>query len=253
MAKRFAIASIAALGLAAAGCSNVLGLKDPTFNDTAHDAAIDTTPPIDAPIDMGPGACMPSACQFGCDPDTNACRPAKLWVFVTTGQFFGNGIGGRAGADAKCLTAAAPFANRACTAARTHAVITFDAGDAIGDMAGRFMIPNTVMGSATLVPVHRADDDTKVADSWNDLVTPNKAPLTDVASATTAPTDAASLVWTGFNSASNCTSWTSNVQTVFGAFGRTRNANPAVTWLSQSTDTCNLLHHLLCVCWSGGN
>jgi hypothetical protein len=252
MAKRFAIAALAALGsaLVAAGCSNVLGLKDPTFNDTAHDAAIDTPP-----IDMGPAACVPANCQFGCDSNTNACRPAKLWVFVTTGQFFGDGIGGRAGADAKCVTAAQPLPNLvACTAAaRTHAVITFDAGDAIGDMAGRFTIPNTVMGTATLVPVHRADDDTKVADSWNDLVTPNKAPLTDVVNATTAPTDAAALVWTGFNSASNCMSWGSRLSTVSGVFGRTRNANPAVTWLGQASDTCNLLHHLLCVCWSGGN
>jgi hypothetical protein len=257
MAKLSAIASIAALGsaLAAAGCSNVLGLKDPTFNDTGHDAAIDT-PPIDAPIDMGPGACVPANCQFGCDPSTNACRPAKLWVFITTGQFFGDGIGGRAGADAKCLTTATQsFANRACTAARTHAILTLDAGDAIADMVGKFMIPNTVMGTATLVPVHRADDDTKVANSWNDLVTPNKPALTDVASATSATTDAAGVVWTGFGSstASNCMNWASKLSTVFGVFGSTRNPPQPATWLGQASDTCNLLHKLLCVCWSGGN
>lgn len=255
MAKRFAIASIAALGLAAAGCSNVLGLKDPTFNDTAHDAAIDT-PPIDAPIDMGPGACVPANCQFGCDTTTNACRPAKLWVFVTAGSFVGDNIGGRAGADAKCLTAAQSFPNTmTCTAARTHAVITFDAGDAIPDMVGRFMIPNTVTGTATLVPVHRAEDDKTVAASWNDLVTPNKPALIDVAGATPVPTDTALLVWTGFGSstASNCMSWASKLSTVFGVVGRTRSPSPPETWLGQGSEACNLLHHLLCVCWSGGN
>jgi hypothetical protein len=259
MARLSAIASIAVLGsaalgsaLAAAGCSNVLGLKDPTFNDTGHDAAM---LPIDAsPIDMGPGACVESACQFGCDPDTNMCRPAKLWVFVTGGQFLGNGIGGRAGADAKCLTAATQLpTNRACPAARTHAVITLDAGDAIADMVGKFMIPTTVTGTSTLVPVQRADDDIKVANSWNDLVTPNEAPLTDVASATAAPSDAASVVWSGFSSASNCVSWSSANATDNGAFGRTRAASPPQTWLSQATDSCNHLHHLLCICWSGGN
>lgn len=259
MTKLSAIAIVLAL---AAGCSNVLGLKDPTFQDTGHDAAVldaavlDTPPPIDAaPIDMGPAACVESACQFGCDPDTNMCRPAKLWVFLTAGQFLGNGIGGRAGADAKCLTAATTlYANRACTAARTHAILTLDpAADAIADMVGKFMIPNTVAGTSTLVPVQRADDDTKVANSWNDLVTPNEAPITDVASATAAPSDAASLVWSGFTSASNCVTWSSANATDFGAFGRTRAASPPQTWLAQATDQCNHLHHLLCICWSGGN
>jgi hypothetical protein len=253
MTKLSAIAIALAL---AAGCSSVLGLKDPTFNDTGHDAAIDA--PVDAtPIDMGPGACVESACQFGCDMTTNMCRPAKLWVFVTTGSFFGDGIGGRAGADAKCLTAASQstFANHVCIAARTHAIITLDSSDDIADMVGKFMIPNTVTGTSTLVPVQRPDDDQKVANSWNDLVTPNKAALTDVASANTMPTDPSLLVWTGFGSstASTCMSWGSKLSTVSGVFGRTKSPTPPETWLGQASDTCNLLHHLLCVCWSGGN
>jgi hypothetical protein len=257
MAKLSAIAI--GFALAAAGCSNVLGLKDPTFNDTAHDAAIDTVP-TDAMIDTGPGACVPSACQFGCDPTTNACRPAKLWVYLTAGQdgspasFSGSGFGGadtppdvRAKADALCFdTFTKNFSNRACTQARTHAIVTVSGADSIQLMASAYSIPTTA-------EVDRADDGTIVFNNWNDLTDSTKAPRAAVASATTAPTDAEGIVWTGFgvSGASNCTNWTSKLSTAFGGQGHTTNTTSA--WLNTGSDRCDFLERLLCVCWSGGN
>ncbi len=254
MAKLSAIASIAALGsaLAAAGCSNVLGLKDPTFNDTGHDASIDA--PADAPIDMGPGACVPANCQFGCDTATNMCRPARLWVYLTIGSFNGSGFGGadtppdvRLKADALCFdTFTQSFMNRACTQTRTHAILTATGADSIQLMASTYSIP-------TAAEVDRADDGTIVFNNWNDLTDSTKAPRAAVASATTAPTDADGIVWTGFgvSGASNCTNWTSKVSTVLGGQGHTTNTTSA--WLNTGSVRCDFLERLLCVCWSGGN
>jgi hypothetical protein len=265
MAKLSAIASIAALiaalgsALAAAGCSNVLGLKDPTFNDTGHDASIDT-PPIDAPIDMGPAACMPSACPFGCDPTTNACRPAKLWVYLTTHNgspqsFLGDGFGGkssppnvRATTDTLCFANATEnFPGRACSRDRSHAILTISGSDTIPTMAVLYGIPTTV-------EVHRADDDVLVANNWNDLTDTTKAPRAPVASAASAATEALGIVWTGTGGANTCGAWTSEGSTTAANDNGVRGHTTLMftTWMVRDTSTCNLVARLLCVCWSGG-
>jgi hypothetical protein len=253
MTKLSAIAIALAL---AAGCSNVLGLKDPTFQDTGHDAAmLDTPPPIDAPIDMGPAACMPSACPFGCDPTTNMCRPAKLWVYLTTGAFLGDAFGGkdtppdvRATTDTFCFTNATQnFPARACSRDRSHAILTITASDSIPTMSALYTIPTTV-------EVHRADDDVLVANTWTDLTDTSKIPRAPVASTASAATEAAGQVWTGSGGANTCASWTSEGSTTAatdnGVLGHT--TLMVSTWMVRSTQTCNLLARLLCVCWSGG-
>lgn len=262
MTKRFAIASIAAaaLGLAAAGCSNVLGLKDPTFNDTAHDAAIDT-PPVDAPTDVGQAACMPSVCPFGCETGTTVCRPARLWVYLTTKNgspqsFLGDGFGGpsntvRATSDTECFTTATQtpaFAVRACSRDRTHAILTVNGADSIPAMSALYSIPTTV-------EVHRADDDVLVANTWNDLTDTTKAPRAPVASTMSAATEALGIVWTGSGGANTCAGWTSK-----GSDATSSNDNGVrghttlmvATWMGRDVLTCNNLARLLCVCWSGG-
>jgi hypothetical protein len=260
--------SIAA-ALLVAGCSQVLGFKDPRLEDAQpviDDAAVDARADApadartDAPPDTGPAACMPSACPFGCDPDTNACRPAKLWVFLTIGAFFANGFGGadvppdvRATADARCFdTFSQSFAARACTKARTHAILTVSGGDSIQVMASTYGIPTTV-------EVHRADDDLLVFDSWNALTDPTKAPRAPVASHTSASSDADGTAWTGFvpSGSSNCLGWTSKATADSGELAHTTTDSgsaPGVLWLGQGSVSCNLqLQRLLCVCWSGGN
>jgi hypothetical protein len=252
MTKLSAIALALAL---TAGCSNVLGLKDPTFNDTGHDAAIDA-PPIDGPpTDMGPAACVPAACQFGCDPTTNMCRPAKLWVYLTTGAYLGDTFGGRdappdvrATADTFCFTNAAQnFPGRACSRDRSHAILTIIGSDSIPTMAIVYNIPTTV-------EVHRADDDVLVANTWTDLTDTTKAPRAPVASMASAATEAAGQVWTGSGGANTCGEWMSEGSTTMatdnGVLGHT--TLMVSTWMQRSTQTCNLLARLLCVCWSGG-
>jgi hypothetical protein len=134
------ILGIAAAAVFAAGCSQILGLKDPSLEDKpALDAA------ADAPIDMAPAACMPAACPFGCDTSTNACREGKLWVFPTTGATVGNAFGGtdmppnpRGGADARCLaTYTATFSNRPCNNNNVHAILYVTAADSLAGMSAK--------------------------------------------------------------------------------------------------------------------
>jgi len=234
------VAALVVLG----GCSQVLGFKDPTLEDasvntTTNDAAIDAA--IDAASDTGPAACVPSACPFGCDTTTNACRDGVLWVFATTGQYQGN-VGGRAGADTRCLaTYTDKFTARQCNPARVHAVLTIDAADAIGLMSTKFTIPTTV-------PVQRADDTVLVANNWNDLTDTTKQPRAPV---TSAATDADGIVWTGANGTSTCNGWTSSASTDNGVRGHT--TLTSVNWMIRDSTTCDQLGpRLLCVCWSGG-
>ena len=270
VATKTATMAMLIAALVMAGCSNVLGFKDPSLDkipgtdaatdahagaeiDAAADAAIDaaTDATIDAPADTGPAACMPSACPFGCDPNTNACRAEKLWVYLTVGSFAGNRFGGidappdvRATADNLCFaTASNSFPMRACSRARTHAVLTVSGSDAIPLMA-------TLYGIPAAVEVHRADDDVLVANTWNDLTDTTKVPRAAAASSTTAPTLADGVVWTGVNGNSTCVNWTSGVATDLGVQG-----NATLTssnWMVRASAACNLLERLLCVCWSGG-
>ena len=257
---------IAAAALAAAlatGCSSVLGFKDPSLNNvTPDDAATDA--PIDAaamaidgaidgaidapPTDTGPAACVPSACPFGCDTTTNMCRPAELWVFETTGLFVGNDFGGkdntvRATSDALCFaTATTKFMTRACNSARTHAILSVSSADSIGLMATTYGIP-------TAAPVHRADDDVVVIDTWDNLVGKQVSPNVPV---TTAMSAAAGTVWTGLGETpqTTCNKWASAAATDFGEQGNT--TITSTNWLFRGATECDFLAHLLCICWSGG-
>src|SRR5690349_18641155 len=73
--------------VALAGCSSILGFKEPRVEDTPIDAAV----AIDVPPDA---TCVESACPFGCDTATNLCRDGKLWIFKTQGAFLANAFGG---------------------------------------------------------------------------------------------------------------------------------------------------------------
>jgi hypothetical protein len=251
--------ALAAAALAAAGCNKVLGLdRDPTLNsaidgNTPIDAPNDV--PLDVPIDVDTSACAGMNCGvFGCDTSTNTCRPAKLWVYLTPGQYFGNGFGGtdmpadvRATSDTLCFTEASQhFAGRACSRNRSHAVLTVAGADSIQTMAAIYQIPSTT------TEVHRIDDDVLVSNKWDDLIAgaTTRAP---VASAATVAVTGDGIVWTGFgaSSASNCTSWTS--KTASGVQGNTAASDQNALWLGSGSMSCGLLERLLCVCWSGGN
>ncbi|HEX2692322.1 MAG TPA: hypothetical protein VHN14_37195 [Kofleriaceae bacterium] len=223
-----------------AGCSQVLGFKDPRIDDTKSDP--------DASIDMSSATCVPANCQFGCDTSTNACRDGKLWIFKTQGAFLGNAFGGtdvpanvRGGADGKCLaTYTSLYGARQCNNNRVHAVLHVSGSDSLTLMATKYTIP-------TNVPVNRAEDDVLVANNWNDLTDPTQQLR---APATTAATDAAGIVWTGSNTVATCLNWTSAVSTDTGIRGYTNRTD--ATWLSEDNFRCDRVASILCICWSGG-
>jgi hypothetical protein len=245
------------------GCQYIVGIPETTLvaDATVEDAptlVVDAAPgdaptlvvdaaPGDAP-DAAPAACMPAACPFGCDTDTNACRDGKLWIFKTQGAFLGNAFGGndvppnvRGGADGQCLaTYTSLFEERQCNYNNVHAILHVSGTDSLPLMATKYNIP-------TNVPVNRAEDDVLVSNNWDDLTDPSKELL---APATTAATDTAGVVWTGTNTAATCLNWTSAVSTDSGTRGYTNRTD--ATWLSQDTFRCDRLASLLCICWSGG-
>jgi hypothetical protein len=266
--KKCSIILCAALGAAllAVGCSQVLGFKDPRLEDTSttQDAATDGAPRdtaiIDGPMRDGPDidariidgptgpTCRPADCPFGCDTTTDACRPGKLFVYLTAGAFLGNGFGGsagaaavRSGADARCLqTYADQFSALQCNPSRVHAVLSVNtADDSIEVMSSKFSIPTTV-------EVHRADDDVLVFNNWNDLTDNTRAPRAPVS---TAPDQDADLVWSGFKSTSNCKGWTSGSAADPGVIGHT--SLTFASWLQRASQTCEKFGRLLCVCWTG--
>jgi hypothetical protein len=224
----------------AAGCSQVLGFKDPRIDDTKPD--------LDAAVDMPTAACVPANCQFGCDASTNTCRDGKLWVFMTTGLFLGDDFGGkdtppsvRATSDALCFaTFSAKYVTRQCNQHRTHAVLSVSTADSLALMATNYTIPTTV-------PVHRADDDVLVANNWTDLLDMNKQPRAPI---TTAATESAGIVWSGATETSTCKNWASEAAGDSGVQGHT--TLTSTNWLARGASECDLLAHLLCVCWSGG-
>lgn len=232
-----------ALAVALAGCSQIVGFKDPKLDDMlgtgGPDAAVPDAPPAGA-------QCKPADCPFGCDPATDRCRPAKLWVYLSKGAFNGAGFGGqdtppnpRGGADAQCgLTLAESFPKLACNPKRVHAVLNISSGDSIGTMATQFTIP-------TDAPVHRPSDDVLVADTWLDL-TATKSPRVAVLNDTN---EDLGLVWSG-NATTNCKNWTSAVTSNNGVRGHA--TLTSANWLARDSAPCDGFARLVCICWSGG-
>jgi hypothetical protein len=261
MRARVSLAScswpLVAVAVLVTACSQVLGFKEAKVvdaspeSDAAVDAPIDTAidGSIDAPIDTPAATCVPANCTFGCDPGTDACRQGKLSIFKTAAAFVGNVFGGtdnpvnvRGGSTAKCLeTHAAIYPSVPCDADHMFAILHVSNTDSIPLMATKYGIPTTA-------PVNRADDDVLVANNWNDLTDPNKAlrapasPLTD---------DADTQIWTGANTVSTCTNWTSAVNAVTGTRGFANRT--ASTWLNANTLACGDSAGLVCICWAAAH
>lgn len=216
------------LATLAAGCSQVLGFKDPrlssgddggTSDSSAQDGSAGSDGSVDTPVDSG---------------------VAALWVFTTNGAFqgdFGATNGGRVGADTKCgETYNVAFMTRQCT--NVHAVIQVDnVDDTLDRMAGKFQIPAGV-------PVLRATDATKVANLWDDVVSRSAQLLAPVSTSTTSL-----FFWSGRGASANrhCNSWQSKDPALLGDAG---DAITVSSWMSQTTFTCDsITPRLLCVCW----
>jgi len=227
------------------GANPTDGGANPTDGGTASDAGT----PLDAPPSC------PSTCPFGCDPGTSTCKAGSLYVYETLDALGANAFGGqdvpptvRATADNLCFaTASSSFPARQCSRNRTHAVISINIADTVQMMASQFSIPVDV-------GVSRADDGVLVENNWNDLIDLTKVPR---AAITTATGDQA-LIWTGTNgnvsANTTCQGWTSTstVPTSSGITGRT-DLTASPNWLSRAASRCDLMAHLLCICWTGGD
>lgn len=207
-------------GCLVAGCSQIIGLKEPTMGE--DDGGVSGK---DAPND---------------GPDSDGLNTPKLWMFTTNGVYDGNfdlADGGRVAADAKCddMYRTVHMA-RQCS--HVHAVIQVDnINDTLTSMAVTFQIPSGI-------PALRATDAIRIADQWGDVIDRNVNLLAPVS------TSGISIYfWSGRGVSVNrqCNSWKSNDPALFGDAG---DATKSSGWLSQTSFACDsLTPHLLCVCW----
>lgn len=206
----------------AAGCSQIVGLKEVSLEDAGSD-------------DPDAGA------DAGMDGRVDA-PPPKLWVFVTNASFsggFGSPSGARTTADIKCQDMYnQSFTARGCALTNVHAVLQIDdTVDSLARMDITYPIPQAT-------EIQRATDATPVAQNWDTLVNPNAVLLAPVsASGTAVP------FWSGRGVSTNtqCNNWTSASTAANGNAGDATKVN---AWMAQSSFTCNNFNQrLLCICW----
>lgn len=220
--------------LVLAGCSQVLGLKEPSLEEepggSPGDASMDDAPGgSDARVSDGPP---------GTDAPPDA-RISTIWAFTTTTQFNG-GFGGaapRTFADAKCGEKYDfSYSAKGCT--KIHAVIQIDNSvDTLALMGANFQIPTTA-------PVLRAEDSVKVAERWADFANPSVQLLQPVT-----PSASTIYFWSGKGVSSDlqCNAWSSSANAVFGNAGA---ANLRGGWLAAANLRCDDLNpRFMCVCW----
>ena len=208
--------------------------------DAAPDTGVDAGDPC-AIVDCGAhGVCEPVRLTCNCTDGYTGpqCEfpppPATKTVFVTNARFRGREIGGLAGADAACQTAA--------TAAKLTGVYKAWLSDSASSPATRFA-PHPG-------PYARVDK-VVVANGWNDLVDGTLIAGIDVTELG-AKAPAGARAWTGTSEsgaaiaatpADVCQDWTgaSPVGAVLGTVG-----NVDATWSSDGTVRCVNQHRLYC-------
>lgn len=224
---------------------------DATVDASDPDAPIVTDAGVpDAVVDAGdPCAIVDCGMHGVCEPLGLTCKcldgytgpqcevpppPASKTVFVTNARFRGRELGGLAGADALCQTAA--------TAAKLGGVYKAWLSDSASSPATRF-----TQHTGTYVLV----DKTIVANSWTDLVDGTLVAGIDV-NELGAKAPANSRAWTGTSetgaaiaaaAANVCQDWTgaSPVGAVVGSVG-----DVGATWSSDGTVRCVNQHRLYC-------
>ena len=110
------------------------------------------------------------------------------------------------------------------------------ASDSIELMRSQYGVPADV-------PVHRAEDDVRVTDTWPELTGLGSLH----AAPSTAQTDEDGAVWTGADGSHTCQNWTSGASTDFGSRGFTNRAS--AVWLFEDSLRCDRMAGLFCVCW----
>jgi hypothetical protein len=232
------VLATAAVCVLFAACSGAIGAED---EDAAPlpprgEAGIDrSTPPPPPPP---PPPIEDAGSDTGVDASTPACDggpSCERVVFVTKSGFNGNQLGGIAGADAKCNTAAA--------APNVHPRVN-------GRIFRAWISTTTIPSSVKDRLVHGTGHYVKptgtiIATDWTDLTDGTLQSGIDVDE--TGGAVAASHAWTGTtdngsNGPNQCDGWTPS-----GGQGRAGNVGGAGNgWTDANDDSCPTLNHLYC-------
>ena len=182
-----------------------------------------------------------SAGTGGADAGPDGGLASNNLVLFHAGQTQSS-LGGRAGADAKCVTALA--AEAALTGASVHAFISVTATDEIRDMPTTYSLPT----NRPIVDVNGK----KIADDWADLLDGTIDVALDETAVLGAVGNNDSFWHSGSNAdgslhADNCSGWTvsSGSQQKAGRYKVTNSE-----WISwAATPACSGQYRLLCIAW----
>lgn len=203
-----------AMGQAMAACATVIGLDEVTIVERGTDARLDA-PLTDAGAEVGDTGAEIDAPADASDGDDAAS--AKKHVFVTSTTSAGN-LGGRAGADARCATAAAGAKLPGVWVAWLS-----EAGPAVTSAPDR--IPHNG-------PFYRLDDVVIAQDKAQLLSGTLLAPIivTETGAVLASPKEEDARVWTGTHPDgtlfADCNKWSTTNELLFGTIG----------WLTHTTN-----------------
>ncbi len=201
----------------------------PTFTVTATPTPAATTTATTTP------SATPTATATVIPTSTPTATPSGFkFVFVTSAEFLGN-LGGLAGGDAKCKTAADAS--------------TFDGGKLQGRTWRAWLSTSTVDAKDRIpdTEYRRVDGTTVVANDKTDLLDGALDAAIDSQEDGTPAFDAA---WTGTNdngtkTSEHCFNWATSGSTLHGNVGQTSQANAGWSRIT-ATNRCNVVAPLYC-------
>jgi len=180
----------------------------------------------------------------------------KLLVYLTDKKYDGN-LGGRSGADAKCISPA----ELNCESGTVHSLITVDKNDSIINMAKNYNLN-------TDIPIYWYNRDTKgtliLANNWDEMVGGDGESIPNIINGqegTGKNTWSGDFPWTGgkgnIDSLNNCNQWTSNggnLETAEGPYGTIGGVDKEFLFASDGwagisfSMECKNQRYLRCIC-----
>jgi prepilin-type N-terminal cleavage/methylation domain-containing protein len=181
--------------------------------------------------------------------NTDTVPGLGLIVWITAGTYNGN-LGGRSGADAKCV--ADKPSSVSCATGRLRAFLSVNVGDSARDMTTNYGYPSTTalkwLNRTTLVT-------TTFANNWADLWDGSVA----VSPSSGTGYGGSEMAWTGSQTDGSrepgyvtCAVYPPDYQSWINAgasnLGRVNNMSNAARWFSENAHYCNLSRRLFCLC-----
>lgn len=165
------------------------------------------------------------------------CAANPIIKMFSAGSYNGN-LGGRAGADAKCVAAATSM-NLDCPFS-VRAFLSVDANDEIRDMPTRYGVP-------TNSPI-RTIVGTNIQDNWSALLSGSL-----ITALQNAGVVSGNYWWAGSNDASGtlssatCNGWTSSINSDQGRAGYS--PSETTTWIGSVQANCANAYEVVCLCF----